>query len=94
MAYTQLNATVGTTATKVISVPAGLPYTAVTFSNGHTSSIFLGATLAVTTSGATHGITLGAGASIQLWLNANDTVWAIASVASGTGDLTIVYSGV
>jgi len=93
MALKQSNATVGITATKLFTLPAGLPYTAVQISNGHTSSIFLGASSSVTAAGANHGQTLGANASLQFWLNSGDEVWGIASIASGTGDITILYSG-
>ena len=93
MAFRQMNATVGTTAAQVFLLPPGTSYTAVQFSNGHTSPMYLGAS-SVTTSGANHGILLAAGANIQLWLRGGDSIYAIASVASGTGDLSIVYSGV
>lgn len=93
MAFVQQNATVGTTATKIITLPMGLPYTAVQISNGHTSSIFVGATSAVAASGATHGHTIGANASAQFWLHGGDSLWAVASIASGTGDVSILYSG-
>lgn len=93
MALVQSNATVGTSATKVLQMQSGIPYTAVQFTNGHTSAMYLGGA-SVTTSGATHGILLAAGANIQLWLNGGDAIYAVANVASGTGDLAMVYSGV
>lgn len=94
MAFVQVNATIGTTATKIFSLPKGLPYTAVQISNGHTSSVFIGASSAVTTTGANHGQTLSSNATQQIWLNAGDELWAVASIASGTGDVSILYSGV
>jgi hypothetical protein len=93
MAFTQVNATVGTTSSKIFSLPSGLPYTAVQICNGHTSSIYLGASSSVTTTGANHGQVLGANTTVQIWLHSGDSIYAIASVASGTGDISILYSG-
>jgi hypothetical protein len=94
MAFAQVNATVGTTATRIFVLPKGLPYTAVQVSNGHSSSIFIGASSAVATNGANHGQTLGANATQQIWLNAGDELWAIASVATEPDDISILYSGI
>lgn len=94
MAFKQVNATVGTTASLIFTCPAGPQQTSlVTVSNGHTSSVFLGAAADVTVSGQKHGLTLAAGASVQFYLQAGDQIWAIASIASGTGDITILTSG-
>lgn len=95
MAFKQYNATVGTTASLVFTAPSGVgQLNQVTVSNGHSSSVFLGSASDVTTSGAKHGLTLAAGASIQFQLQAGDTIYAIASVGSGTGDLTILTSSI
>lgn len=89
-----MNATVGTTASKVFILPPGTGYTAVQFSNTHTSAMFLGASSSVSASGANHGLLLAANSNSQVWMRGGDEIWAIASVASGTGDLAILYSGV
>ena len=94
MATVQLNNTVGTTATRIVQLPASLPYTAVQVANGHSSSIFIGGNASVTPSGANHGQTLGANSNVQIWLRGGDSLWAIASVASGTGDVSVIYSGI
>lgn len=94
MAFKQSNATVTATASAIFTLPQGLPYTAVQVSNGHSSSIYLGASSAVTASGANHGQTLGANTTQQIWLRSGDTIWAITSTGStGTGDVSIIYSG-
>ena len=95
MAFKQVNATVGTTATQIFQLPVALPYTAVQVSNGHSSSIYLGASSAVTANGANHGQTLGANATQQIWLHGGDAIWAVTSTGStGTGDISIIYSGI
>jgi len=94
MAFKQVNATVGTSATQIFQLPAGLPYTSVSVSNGHSSSVFIGASSAVTATGANHGQTLPANSTQQIWLHGGDTLWAIASVATSTGDVSILYSGI
>lgn len=94
MALVQINNTVNSTATRLFTLPAGCPYTAVRVANGHSSSIFLGATSAVTTTGANHGETLAANTSVQIWMHGGDSLWAISSIGTGTGDVTVTYSGI
>ena len=93
MPLKQINATVTTTAGQIFQLPSGTQYTAVQIANGHTSSIYLGATSAVTTTGANHGQVLAASANVQFWLHGGDSIWAISSVATGTGDISILYPG-
>ena len=91
MALQQINSTVGTVPIRLLTLPTGSKTTAVQISNGHSSSIYLGGS-SVATSGANHGVVLAAGANIQIWLNPGDSLYAIASVASGTGDIVCVFS--
>lgn len=95
MATVQLNNTVTTTPTRIVQLPAGCPYTAVQISNGHSSAIYLGANSAVAATGATHGQTLAANTTVQIWLRGNDSLWAVTSVGTtGTGDVSVIYSGI
>ncbi len=93
MALKQFNGTVSTTANALFTLPSGLPTTAVQINNNHSSAVRLGGS-AVSASGATQGLLLAANSATTLWLNPGDTVFAIASIASGTGDIVILYSGV
>jgi hypothetical protein len=94
MALKQVNSTVNTTPSVIFQLPAGQDYTAVQVSNGHSSSIYLGATSSVSNNGANHGQTLGAAATVQIWLRGGDTLWAVtATGTTGTGDVSVIYSG-
>ena len=93
MALVHANATVGSTPTLVLVMPNGVPYTAVNFSNGDNSTMYLG-DASIATTGANHGSVLASGASVQLWLNGGDKVWAISATGSTAGALSIIYSGI
>lgn len=92
MALVQLHNTVGTTATPIITLPAGLPYTAVQVGNGHTAAIFLGGP-DVATTGATKGNQLATNTSVQIWLHPGDTLYAVAAAATADGVISVVFSG-
>lgn len=92
MAVAHINATVRTTATPIVQLPTGLPYTAVQICNGDAQSIWIGdATIA--TSGATKGTVITAGAVFTIWLHANDVLYAISAAGTAAGAVTVVYSG-
>ena len=86
------NATVGTTPTLIAQVPQVTRYTAINIQNNSAAAIYVGDST-ITTSGATQGHIVAAGASFQLWLNAGDKVFAIAASATATGAVSIIYSG-
>ncbi len=93
MAIAHLNVTVGTTATPIVKLPTGLPYTAVQICNGDTQSIWIGdATIA--TSGATKGTVITAGAVFTIWLHAGDVLYGISAAGTAAGAVTAVYSGI
>ena len=93
MAVEHLNVTVKTTATALVQLPTGLPYTAVQICNGDSASIFIGdETIAV--SGATKGTVITAGTIFTIWLHANDVLYAISAAGTATGAVTVVYSGI
>jgi hypothetical protein len=93
MAVVHDNVTVLTTATALVQIPTGLPYTAVQICNGDSASIFIGdATIAV--SGATKGTVITAGAVFTIWLHAGDVLYAVSSAGTATGAVTVVYSGI
>ena len=92
MALVQTNNTVGTTAQSVFIVPIGnrqnIP---VYIDNLDTAAIWIG-DAAITTSGATQGIKLAAGASRQLWCNSGDNIYAISAAGTGAGLVVITAS--
>jgi hypothetical protein len=93
MAVDHLNVTVRTTATPIVQLPTGLPYTAVQICNGDSASIFIGdSTIAV--SGATKGTVITAGSVFTIWLHAGDVLYGISAAGTAAGAVTAVYSGI
>jgi hypothetical protein len=91
MAFNHTNVTVGTTPTILFTVPTGLGYTAVQICNNHTAALYIGdATVSV--SGAARGNQLASNASVQIWLNAGDTIYGVVAAATATGAISIIYS--
>lgn len=94
MALVHTNSTVGTTVKCIVALPAGLPRTtAVQIQNNDTATIYIG-DATVTTSGAARGHAIAANATFQLWLNANDQVYAISAAGTTTGAVVVTYSGI
>lgn len=93
MAIVHINKTVASTATLLTTLDAITEYTAVSIQNNDTASIFIGdATVAAT--GANKGHVVAASATYQLWLRANDTVYAISSAGTAANAVSILYSQV
>lgn len=94
MALVHINATVGTTATKILTIPSGIPQgIAVQFQNLDTAAVFIG-DQTITASGATRGHSIAVNATQQLWLNSGDTIWAISAAGTTAGALVVTYSGI
>lgn len=93
MAVAHINATVRTTVTPIVQLPTGLPYTAVQICNGDTQSIWIGDET-ITTSGATKGTVITAGAIFTIWLHANDVLYGISAAGTAAGAVTVVYSSI
>ena len=94
MALVHTNSTVGTTATRIVSLPAGLQRTvAVQIQNNDSAAIFIGDS-SITTSGATRGHSIAANATFQLWLNSTDQVYAISAAGTTAGAVVVTYSGI
>jgi hypothetical protein len=90
MALVQTNTTVGTTATLIMTLPAGIGYKAVSLCNRDAAAFFYG-TSAVTVA---NGQTLAAGTTVTVWLSGNDALYAVSAAGSTTCAASIVYSGV
>jgi hypothetical protein len=93
MAIAHINATVRTTATPIVQLPTGLPYTAVQICNGDTQSIWIG-DATITTTGATKGTVITAGSVFTIWLHAGDVLYGISAAGTAAGAVTAVYSGI
>ena len=93
MAVAHFNTTVLTTATPIVTIPTGLPYTAVQICNGDTQSIWIGDST-IATSGATKGTVITAGSIFTIWLHAGDVLYAISAAGTAAGAVTTVYSGI
>lgn len=91
--YKHVNATVGTTPTLVVTIPAGNPTTVVGIQNNHSGSIYLGDDT-ISTTGATQGLIVAAGGYVSLWMNSSDELYAIAAATTATGAVKVVYSSV
>lgn len=96
MALVHTNTIVPTTAVRLVVMPGGIQLTPVSITNNHNQPIYLGADATVTAvaTPATVGNALAAGATVQLWLNANDVVWAVAGTSTVTALISVLYSGI
>jgi hypothetical protein len=93
MAFNHVNATTFTNTTAIFTAPTGIPrQTPITIYNGHSANIFIGDST-ITTSGATIGRTLAAGASQTFYVNGGDVVYAISAAGSAAGAVVITYAG-
>jgi hypothetical protein len=91
MALIHDNVQVQTTPTLIAKIKSTSRYTAVSIQNNHSASIFVG-DQTITTSGATQGHIVAAGATYQLWLNAGDEVYARAAAQTAAGAISVLYS--
>ena len=92
MATKHINASTLTTASILFTVDKNArPLTPVNIHNGHSAAIFIGDST-ITTSGATIGRTIGAGANQLLYVNPNDVIYGISASASAVGAIVITYT--
>ena len=94
MALVHTNSTVGTTITKIISIPPSKGQSvAVQIQNLDSAAVFIG-DATITTSGASRGHSIAANTSFQLWLSGGDEVFAISAAGTTAGAVVVTYSGV
>jgi hypothetical protein len=92
MAFVHGNTTVKTTPTLIASVPTGQRQNLTVYiQNNDSAAIYIG-DATVATSGATIGWKLNAGANIQFWCNAGDSIYAISAAGTATGAIVTAYS--
>ena len=92
MATKHINASTLTTASILFTVDSNArPLTPVNIHNGHSAAIFVG-DATITTSGATIGRTISAGANQILYVYPNDVIYGISAAASAAGAIVMTYS--
>jgi hypothetical protein len=94
MALVHLNATVGTTVTRILTVQSGITNpVAVQFQNLDSAAVFIGDS-SITATGSGRGHSVAANGTFQLWLSAGDVVYAISAAGTTAGAVVITYSGI
>lgn len=93
MALVHVNKTVATTATVLTTLNSITEYTAISIQNNDSASIFIGDST-LTVSGANKGHVIAAAATYQLWVRANDTVYAISAAGTAANAVSVLYSQV
>ena len=93
MAIVHINRTVGTAVTALTTLSTITEYTAVSIQNNDAASIFVGDATTATT-GANKGHVVAAGTTYQIWLRANDTVYAISAAGTAANAVSVLYSHV
>lgn len=91
MALNLDNTTVGTTPTPILTLPNGVGYVACQIFNNDSAAIFLGDTT-VNKANPNIGLKVAAGASLQIWLRGNDTLYAVSAAGTANGAVAVVYS--
>jgi hypothetical protein len=92
MALIHTNITVGTTPTLLVTIPNGGGYVAVQINNRDAAPIYIGDSSIVVSTGANGGSVIAPGASLQLWMHGNDSLYAISSAGTVAGAATVIYS--
>jgi glycine cleavage system aminomethyltransferase T len=92
MAFKHINSSTQTVVSILHQVDSkARPNTPINVHNGHSAAIFVGDTT-ITTSGATIGRTIAAGANQVLYASAGDIIYAISAAASAAGAIVLTYS--
>jgi len=92
MALLHTNITVGTTPTLLGTIPNGVGYVAVQIQNRDSAPVYFGDSLITVASGANGGQILAPGATVQIWMHGNDSIYAISTAGTTTGAVCLVYS--
>jgi len=92
MALNHINVTVGTNPTLLVTLPNGVGYVAVQIQNRDSAPVYLGDNLITVASGANGGQILAPGATVQIWMHGNESIYAISTAGTTTGAVCLVYS--
>jgi len=93
MAIVHLNKTVTTAVTALTTLDSITEYTAVSIQNNDSAAIYVG-DATISTSGANKGHTVANGTTFQIWLRANDTIYAISAAGTAANAVSVLYSQV
>lgn len=93
MAIVHESFTVGITATLIATLPEGNPATEISIINSDNNTVYIG-DATVSTTGSDKGLPVKKDSVYTLTLNAEDTLYAIASIATGANAVTVLYSKV
>ncbi len=92
MALDHQTYTVGTSPTLIATIHPKSPYTAVLIFNNDNNPIFIGGPN-VSTTGTTQGLQVNKStSSSQVWLNANDKLYAVSSAGTASNAVTVLFS--
>jgi len=94
MALIHTNVTVGTTPTLLVTIPNGVKGVAVQIQNRDSVAIYVGdSAVAVATAGGNGGHSVAATTgALQVWMNGNDSIYAISAAGTSAGAVSVVYS--
>ena len=93
MAIVHVNKTVATTPTVLTTLDSITEYTAISIQNNDSASIFIGDS-SLSASGANKGHVIAAATTYQLWVRANDTIYAISAAGTAANAVSVLYSQV
>jgi hypothetical protein len=92
MALNHTNVTVGSSPTLLLTIPNGVGYVAVQINNRDSAPIYIGDANIVVATGVNGGSIIAPGASLQLWMHGNDSLYAISTGGTATGAVSILFS--
>lgn len=92
MALQHVNLTVGTTATLLMTLATGHPYTSVLVGNNDNSPIYIGDSAITSTAGSSQGLQVNKGTVQEVWMHAGDSIYAISALGTTAGAVTIMWS--
>ena len=90
MALQHINSLITTTVRLLVKIPAGVQQTAIQIYNNTGATIFIGDS-SVGTTGATIGNAITNGSSVQVWLQAQDELYAVCAT-NPAGYVSVIYS--
>jgi hypothetical protein len=90
MALVHINSLITTTPRLLVKIPTGVQQTAIQIFNNTGATIYVGDT-SVGTSGATVGNAIATAASVQIWLQAGDELYAVCAT-NPAGYVSVIYS--
>jgi hypothetical protein len=94
MALVHSSITVGTAATSLVTLPAGIGDRLVSICNNDSSSIFVGGRSVTNASGAHPGQVIVSNGNASFSISGNDVLFAISTGGTANFAVSVIYSGV